>query len=46
MDFRARELLDLIRQCVTAEEPGGGRMIEAMRALLGPLDEPVDELRE
>lgn len=38
--------LDLIRQCVAAEEPGGGRMIEAMQALQGPLDEPVDGLRE
>jgi hypothetical protein len=34
--------LDLIRQCVAAEEPGGGRMIEAMQSLMGPLDEPVD----
>jgi len=40
------EQLDLIRQCVAAEEPGGGRLIEAMQALQGPLDEPVDELRE
>jgi hypothetical protein len=40
------EQLDLIRQCVAAEEPGGGHMIEAMHALLGPVDEPVDELRE
>jgi hypothetical protein len=38
--------LDLIRKCVSAEEPGGGRIIEAMQALLGPLDEPVDEMRE
>lgn len=26
--------LDLIRQCVAAEEPGGGRMIEAMQSFM------------
>jgi hypothetical protein len=33
--------LDLIRNCVEAQEPGGGRMFELMQALLnGPAEEP------
>jgi hypothetical protein len=31
--------LDLIRRCANAEEPGGGRMIELMHALLVGSDE-------
>ncbi len=34
--------LELIRQCVAAEEPGGGRIIEAMQSLLGT---PGEDLR-
>ena len=35
-----RAQLDLIRKCVAAEEPGGGRIIEAMHSLMG---EPIEE---
>ena len=34
--------LELIRECVAAEEPCGGRMIEVMQALMQPSEEFAD----
>ena len=34
--------LDLIRTCVFAQKPGGGRMVEAMQSLMDEPKEPGD----
>ena len=38
-----RAQLDLIRKCVAADEPGGGRMVEAMQSLIGESAEDPED---
>jgi hypothetical protein len=38
--------LDLIQQCVYAEEPGGARLVEAIQSLSVPVGEQEDEPEE
>jgi hypothetical protein len=37
LDPQQAEQLDLIQGCVSVEEPGGGHLIEMLRALMGQL---------
>ena len=35
--------LDLIRKCVRAQEPGGGRLVELMQSVMGSPEESEDD---
>lgn len=39
LDSQQAEQLDLIRRCASVEEPGGGHLIEMLRALMEPTQE-------
>jgi hypothetical protein len=39
LDPQQAEKLDLIQRCVSIEEPGGGHLVEMLRALMGPTEE-------
>jgi hypothetical protein len=43
LDPEQAEQLELVRRCIRAEEPGGGRLIAMMKALM---PEPGDDCRE
>jgi hypothetical protein len=34
--------LDLIRKCVRAQEPGGGRLVELMQSVMGSAEKSAD----
>jgi hypothetical protein len=42
LDPNQQAQLDLIRRCVSAKEPGGGRMVEAIQGLINEPIEPSD----
>ena len=42
LDPQQAEQLDWIRRCVSVEEPGGGHLIEMLRALREPTEERAD----